>query len=154
MKREYPKRPIVAVAGVIFHDRSVLIVKRDKEPAKGQWSLPGGAVKVGETLIEALKREIYEEVSIEIEIRGFVGLIDRIIYDQERRVRFHYVIADYWGYKVSGNPKPGSDISDAHFVHVNRVRSMGMHREVEETVLMAERLKNQHARGCASFDQM
>jgi mutator protein MutT len=96
MKREYPEHPIMGVGGVIFHDQSVLLVRRNQEPAIGQWSLPGGAVELGETLDEALKREIQEEVSIKIEIGGLVRVLDRIIYDQEKRIRFHYVIADYW----------------------------------------------------------
>ena len=133
------------MAGVIFHERSVLIVRRDKEPGKGQWSLPGGAVKVGETLHEALKREIDEEVSIGIEIGGLVRVLDRIIRDGAKRVRFHYVIVDYWGHMISGAPRPGSDISDARFLHLDRVPGIGLHREIEETILMAAKLRNQKA---------
>ena len=68
MKREYPEQPIVGVGAVIFKGQSVLLVKRDKEPGRGQWNLPGGAVELGETLVEALKRELHEEVTIKIEI--------------------------------------------------------------------------------------
>ncbi len=136
MKREYPEHPIMGVGGVIFHDQSVLLVRRNQEPAIGQWSLPGGAVELGETLNEALKREIQEEVSIKIEIGGLVRVLDRIIYDQEKRIRFHYVIADYWGWMVSGEPHPASDISDARFVSLGQVQKMGVHKEVEETILM------------------
>jgi mutator protein MutT len=136
MKREYPEHPIMGVGGVIFHDQSVLLVRRNQEPAIGQWSLPGGAVELGETLDEALKREIQEEVSIKIEIGGLVRVLDRIIYDQEKRIRFHYVIADYWGWMVSGEPHPASDISDARFVSLGQVQKMGVHEEVEETIVM------------------
>ena len=136
MKREYPEHPVIGVGGVIFRDQSVLVVKRNQEPGKGQWSLPGGAVELGETLNEALKREIQEEVSIKIEIGGLVRVVDRFIYDQEKRIRFHYVIADYWGWMVSGEPHPASDISDARFVSLGQVQKMGVHKEVEETILM------------------
>ena len=115
MKREYPDRPIIAVAGVIFHDRDVLLALRDQAPGKGQWSLPGGAVELGEPLSAALKREIREEVSIEIEIGGLITLVERIILDSHRAVRFHYVIADYWGWLVSGEPRAGSDIREVRF---------------------------------------
>ena len=64
MRREYPERPIIGVGGIIFHNQSVLLVKRAQAPGKGQWSLPGGAVELGETLVEALKREMLEEVSL------------------------------------------------------------------------------------------
>jgi len=63
MKREYPEHPIVGVSAVIFVDKSVLLVRRKQEPAKGQWSLPGGAVELGEGILEALARELLEELS-------------------------------------------------------------------------------------------
>ena len=97
MKREYPEAPIVGVGGVIFKDSSVLLVKRGQEPGKGQWSLPGGAVELGETLTHALKREILEEASINIEVGGLIRLLDRIVHDRQKRVQYHYVIVDKWG---------------------------------------------------------
>jgi ADP-ribose pyrophosphatase YjhB (NUDIX family) len=118
-----------------------LLAKRDQEPGRGQWSLPGGVVELGETLIDALKREIYEEVSMKIEVGGLVRLLDRILYDQERRVRFHYVIADYWGWVVSGQPAPATDVSEACFVPLNRVQKMEIHKDVKETTLMAFKMR-------------
>jgi 8-oxo-dGTP diphosphatase len=147
MKREYPERPIVAVGGIIFHEDTVLLVKRDREPAMGQWSLPGGAVELGESLEEALKREIHEEVSIKIGIGGLVRLLERVVHDQERRVRFHYVIADYWGWKVSGEPRPASDISDARFVTLKEGRKLGIHKEVEATIVMAMKMRDEKTEG-------
>ena len=137
MRREYPEAPIVGVGGVIFKENSVLLVKRDQEPGKGQWSLPGGAVELGETLADALKREILEEVSINIEIGGLVKLLDRILRDGEQKVQYHYVIADYWGWMVSGELRPASDVSDARFVTLNQLKKMGAHPLVEETVRTA-----------------
>jgi mutator protein MutT len=141
MKREYPEQPIVGVGAIIFEGPSILLVKRNQEPGKGQWSLPGGAVEVGETLIEALERELYEEVSIKIEIGDLVRLLERIIYDQERRVQFHYVIADYWGWIVSGQLQPGSDVSDARFVELEEAKKMGISTDVVETIIMAIKMK-------------
>lgn len=141
MKREYPQNPIIAVGGVIFHGLTVLLVKRDREPARGQWSLPGGVVELGETLKEALMREIMEEVSIKIKIEGLVRIMDRIESDHEDRIRFHYVIVDYWGWKVSGEPRAASDISDARFVSLEQAQEMGVHSDVEETIRMALELR-------------
>ena len=145
MKREYPERPIVAVGGIIFHEDTVLLVKRNREPAMGQWSLPGGAVELGERLEEALKREIREEVSIKIGIGGLVRLLDRVVHDKKSKVRFHYVIADYWGWKVSGQPHAASDISDARFVTLKEARKLGIHKEVEATILMAMKMRDERA---------
>ena len=141
MKREYPESPIVGVGGVIFDGASVLLAKRGQEPAKGTWSLPGGAVELGEKLIEALKREIREEIGIEIQVGGLVRVLDRILRDEEKRIRYHYVIVDYWGWKVSGEPKPDSDTSDICFVPLEEIQRKDIHREVLETILMAAKLR-------------
>ena len=141
MKREYPEFPIVGVGGVIFKDKSVYLVKRNQEPGKGQWSLPGGAVELGETLTEALAREIAEEISIEIKIGGLVRVLDRIIHDREKRVKYHYVIVDYWGLMVSGQPVPATDVIDARLVKLSRLKEWGITSEVEETILMAEEMR-------------
>jgi ADP-ribose pyrophosphatase YjhB (NUDIX family) len=143
LKREYPESPIVGVGGVIFDGDSVLLAKRGQEPAKGTWSLPGGAVELGEKAIDALKREIGEEVGIEIEVGGLIRVLDRILRDQDRRIQYHYVIVDYWGWKVSGEPKPGSDTSEICFVPLKDIRKKDIHREVLETILMAAELRKQ-----------
>jgi len=141
LKREYPESPIVGVGGVIFDGASVLLAKRGQEPAKGTWSLPGGAVELGEKVIDALKREIREEIGIEIQVGGLIRVLDRIIQDEERRIRYHYVIVDYWGWKTSGEPKPGSDTSDICFVSLEEMQKRDIHREVQETILMAAKLR-------------
>ncbi len=143
LKREYPEAPIVGVGGVIFDGSSVLLAKRGQEPAKGTWSLPGGAVELGEKVIEALKREIREEIGIEIEVGGLVRVLDRILRDEGKRIRYHYIIVDYWGWKVSGEPKPGSDTSDLCFVPLNQIEKKDIHRDVRETILMAAELREQ-----------
>ena len=147
MRRKYPKAPIVGVGGVIFNDSAVLLVQRDQEPGKGQWSLPGGVVELGETLTDALKREILEEASINIEIGGLVRLLERIFHDREKRVQYHYVIADYWGWMLSGELKPESDVSDARFVRLSQFKEMGADHLVEETVRMAIGMRTSQVKG-------
>jgi 8-oxo-dGTP diphosphatase len=141
MKREYPDQPIIGVGGIIFQDRNVLLVKRAKSPGKGQWSLPGGAIELGEPVREALRREIFEETSINITIEGLVRVLDKILYDEQNRVRFHYVIADYWGRFLSGRLRADSDISDANFFAINQIRDMDIDGDVKDTVAMAVRMK-------------
>jgi len=142
VKREYPESPIVGVGGVIFEGASVLLAKRGQEPAKGTWSLPGGAVELGEKVIDALKREIREEIGIEIEVVGLVRVLDRVLCDEEERIRYHYVIVDYWGWKVSGEPKPGSDTSDICFVPLEEIQKKDIHKDVLETILMAAEMRD------------
>ncbi|MFZ7110356.1 MAG: NUDIX hydrolase [Desulfatiglandales bacterium] len=142
MKREYPERPIVGVAAVIFQGNAVLLAKRNKEPGKDEWSLPGGAVELGETLAEALKREVFEEVSVLMEIGGLIRLIDRIVHDKQKRVRYHYIIADYWGWVLSGTPKAGSDVAEIISFGLESLEAMHLNKEVHDTILQASRLKD------------
>ena len=142
MKREYPEQPIVGVAAVIFQENAVLLAKRNQEPAKGQWSLPGGVVELGETLEEALKREIFEEVSVLMGIGGLIRLIDRILYDEQKRVRYHYIIADYWGWVLSGTPMAGSDVSEIRLFGLEGLDATYLNKEVYDTILAASKLKS------------
>lgn len=95
MKREYPEAPIVGVGAVIVHDGRVLLIERANEPLKGEWSLPGGALEVGETLEEGMVREVLEETGLRVEARGVAEVFDRISRDEQGRVRYHFVLVDY-----------------------------------------------------------
>jgi ADP-ribose pyrophosphatase YjhB (NUDIX family) len=94
MQREYPAAPLVGVGAVIVSEGRVLLVQRGTEPARGQWSLPGGLIEVGESLTEAVAREVLEETGLIIEPIELIELLERIHRDGDR-VRYHYVIADY-----------------------------------------------------------
>ncbi len=111
LPREYPDRPIVGVGAVVVREGAVLLVKRASEPLKGQWSLPGGAVELGETLREAIKREVREETGLEIDILDVIEVFDRISRDAENRPRYHYVLIDFLCAAVAGSSQPGSDVA-------------------------------------------
>ncbi len=113
--REYPERPLVGVGAVIIEDEKILLVKRANEPNKGKWSVPGGLVKAGESLIEALKRELKEELNVDAEIFDVACVTDEIFYDEDRRVRYHYVVIDFFA-KIFGDPKAGSDAADIRWI--------------------------------------
>ena len=115
--RQYPARPIPCVGGLAFRDSAVLLVQRAKDPGRGMWSIPGGAVKTGETLVQALQREMMEEVGLEVEVGPLVEVIDRIVPDDDGRILYHYIIMDYLCYPASGEePRHGSDAAAARFV--------------------------------------
>ena len=137
MKREYPERPIVGVSAVIFVDKSVVLVRRKQEPAKGQWSLPGGAVELGEGILEALARELQEELSVKIAVGGLVGVFDRIFHDHKNQVQYHYVLVDYWGWLVEGNPSPASDVSEALLVPLDELEEFNVDQELKDTIRKA-----------------
>jgi ADP-ribose pyrophosphatase YjhB (NUDIX family) len=110
--REYPARPIVGVGGVVFVGDRVLLIKRRFEPLAGRWSLPGGAVEVGETLAEGLAREMKEETGLDVSVGPVVDVFDRITRDEQGRVRFHYVLVDFLCRVRAGVPAPGSDVAE------------------------------------------
>ena len=133
----------MGVGGVIFEGASVLLARRGQEPAKGTWSLPGGAVELGEKLVDALKREIREEIGVEIQVGGLIRVLDRILCDEDKRIRYHYVLVDYWGWRVSGEAKPGSDASEICFVPLKEIHKKDINKEVLETILMAAKLREE-----------
>lgn len=117
--REYPRRPIVGVGGVILVDGRVVLIRRRFEPMADRWSLPGGAVDVGETLLRGLVREMKEETGLDVEVGPVVDVFDRITHDADGRVRFHYVLADYLCRVTGGTLAAGSDAADIALVDPN-----------------------------------
>jgi 8-oxo-dGTP diphosphatase len=100
MRREYPDAPIAGVGAVITAERSngepaVLLIRRAQEPLKGEWSLPGGAVELGETLEAAIRREVLEETGLPVDVVEVVKAFDRIVREVDGRVRYHYVLVDF-----------------------------------------------------------
>ena len=124
MSREYPDYPRVGVGAVVLHQDRVLLVRRGGQPSAGKWSLPGGLVELGETTEEAIRRELLEECAIDVTILGLAGVIDRIVLDEERRIRYHYVLVDYAAEAQSDAVVAGSDAAEACWVNVERVREL------------------------------
>ena len=116
MKRKYPNHPIIGVGGIIFQNDRVLLIKRGREPSLGQWSIPGGVVRTGETLKEAVVREVFEETHLEVEVLALAKVLERIFRDPDSRVAYHYVLVDFLCQCRGGELKSGSDAQDARFV--------------------------------------
>jgi ADP-ribose pyrophosphatase len=113
---KYPHAPRLAVGAVVFKDDAVLLVRRGKPPALGIWAIPGGSVRLGETLQAAAEREILEETGIVIRAGQPVYVFDVIERDEAGGVKFHYVIVDLAAEFVAGDPCPGDDALDARWV--------------------------------------
>jgi ADP-ribose pyrophosphatase YjhB (NUDIX family) len=93
--REYPVAPIVGVAAVVMRGDNVLLIRRGREPLLGAWSLPGGALELGETTAEGIAREVFEETGVRARPIEIVATLDRIVRDEDGRVRFHYVLVEW-----------------------------------------------------------
>jgi ADP-ribose pyrophosphatase YjhB (NUDIX family) len=119
----------VGVGAVILDgDGRVVLVKRQHEPLAGQWSLPGGALDVGETLQAGTRREVAEETGLVVDVGPVIDVFDRILLDDEGRVQYHFVLVDYLCTPVGGRLAAASDVSDAAYVS----RAEVAHRRVTE----------------------
>lgn len=121
IKREYPSQPIVGVGGVVIHQGRALLIRRGREPLKGEWSIPGGMVELGEELADAARRELREETGLEVEPLAVIAVFDRI-QRVRQRVKYHYVIVDYVCRRKRGRLKPASDVVDARWVRRGDLR--------------------------------
>jgi len=109
IRRQYPSYPLVGVGGIIFKKDSILLVKRAHPPAKDIWSIPGGLVKVGETLKEAVKREVKEETNLDVEVLDLIEVVERILPDKNGKVEYHFVILDFLCRFLKGKLEADSD---------------------------------------------
>lgn len=110
--------PVVAVGAIVIDKGAILLVKRDREPAKGLWSLPGGRVELGETLREGLVREVREETGIDVDVDGLIGTAERVVRDDDGDIAYHYVILDYVCTARSTDLKAGDDAAEVRWVPV------------------------------------
>jgi len=115
MQRKYPKHPLVGVGGVVIHRDRALLIRRGSEPLKGEWSIPGGMLELGEELAAGVQRELKEETGLEVEPRECILVFDRIMREGER-VKYHFVIVDYLCRRKRGRLRPASDVVDARWV--------------------------------------
>jgi ADP-ribose pyrophosphatase YjhB (NUDIX family) len=114
--RAYPQRPILAVSAAIFRDGKVLTVRRARNPALGVYTLPGGGVETGETLIEAVTREVREETALEIEPVGLAGYREAIVRDAQAGVERHFVVLCFAARGVAGEPALNDELDDARWL--------------------------------------
>lgn len=138
--REYPNRPLVGVGVIIIRDEKILLVKRGQEPNKDMWSIPGGLIKLGEKAEEAAIREVKEETGLDVVLKGLAGIFNVIIKDEVGKIRYHYVIIDYFGEVVNGNLRHGSDVTDVGWFNLEELK--GLH--ASPTVIKAYELAKKH----------
>jgi 8-oxo-dGTP diphosphatase len=116
MRRRYPKHPLLGVGAILFKGSSVLMVERGGKPLKGYWSLPGGLVETGETLEQAVKREIMEETGLKVKPVAMFELFERIMRDEQGAAEYHYVLVDYLCKVTGGRLQPADDARRAEWI--------------------------------------
>jgi 8-oxo-dGTP diphosphatase len=112
----YPDKPRVAVGAVVIRDEAVLLVRRGKPPGEGRWAIPGGSVRLGESLQAAAERELLEETGVTVKAGQPVLTFETIRKDAAGRVAYHYIIIDLEADYVAGRPQAADDAADARWV--------------------------------------
>lgn len=146
--RTYPTFPIPAVGAVILDDDYVLLVQRGQAPAKGQWTIPGGVVELGESPEDALIREIQEECHLDIRIQGIIEVIDKVVRDEQGNIVYHYIILDYFAHCRSVRTshelpaKPGSDVMNARWVALKEIRDYDISDGLVDVIHAAVTMQN------------
>lgn len=117
---------MVAVGAVIVQGQEVLLVRRASDPLRGEWSLPGGMLELGETLRQAVEREVLEETGLRVRVDRVLEVFDTIIPDAEGRTQFHYVLIDFLCLPVSGEPRAASDVTEVVWASVDELGRFGL----------------------------
>ena len=133
-EQEFPGYPVVAVGGVVLRDGRVLLVRRGQEPAKGQWSLPGGRVDLGETLVNALRREMREETGLDVRVGNLIEALERIFPNGAAGTSYHYVILDYLCETSAGQPRAGSDVTELAWAGENELSAYNLTEAVTRVI--------------------
>jgi ADP-ribose pyrophosphatase YjhB (NUDIX family) len=142
--RLFPARPILAVSAAVFRDAHVLIVRRARAPLVGHFSLPGGGVEIGESLAEALARELEEEVGVEAEIVAFNRHVEAII-PEGSRIRAHFVIASFVARWTKGEPRLSDEVDAVDWIDPAGPLPSPATPELSEVLAGAARIANQAA---------
>jgi 8-oxo-dGTP diphosphatase len=135
--RAYPDRPYLAVSAAIIRDGHVLVARRARAPALGIWTLPGGVVEAGETLTEALKREVAEETGMAVEPVALAGHREVVVRDDGGRVSRHFVILCFATRWIKGEPKLNEELAEARWLRPAELKGLKTTEGLAEIIAQA-----------------
>lgn len=131
-KRLYPEQPLVGVGAVIISEGKILLERRGNEPGRGEWSIPGGLVEVGESLEQTIVREVREETGLEVESAELIDVVGNVVRDEAGRIKYHFVIIDYLTRIKGGALKAGTDAQELKWVGLAEVEKCDLTKTFRE----------------------
>lgn len=134
MQREFPSHPFVGIGAIIIEHDKVVLVKRAHPPIQGQWSIPGGVLEVGELVRHAARREAREETGLVVEPGELLGVYDRVLYDAEKRVQYHYVLIDFLCRPVGGELQAASDAAEVRWFTCEELPALNLAEDTSEVI--------------------
>ena len=137
MKRAYPDRPIVGVGAIIIHGDRALLVRRNTEPLRGEWSVPGGVLELGEKLRDGAAREALEETGLHVEVGEVLDVFDSIFPDTDGRTQYHYVLIDFLCRPLAGEAAPGSDVSEVQWITAADLDRLSLRDSIAQVIRKA-----------------
>jgi len=172
--RKYPQMPMIGVGGVVIREGRALLIRRGSEPLKGEWSIPGGMLEVGETIAEGVARELLEETGLSVRVLDLIEVFERIFHESEanlppvtnaparaaavadagppgdaensQRPLYHFVILDYLCAAPEGNPKAGGDVTDVAFAAEDELAKFSLTPTATRVIRKAFALSSQKAK--------
>jgi 8-oxo-dGTP diphosphatase len=132
LRRLYPDQPIVGVGAVIICDGQILLEKRKNNPGRGKWSIPGGLVELGESLEQTAIREVKEETGLVVSGPELIDVVSNVTLDDDGRIRYHFVILDYFLKLEGGTPDATSDAEELRWVSFDDVEKYDLTKSFRE----------------------
>lgn len=132
MKRLYPNQPIIGVGAVIVCNGKILLEKRKGEPGRDKWTIPGGLVELGESAEQTVMREVREEANLEVEKPELIDVVNNITLDEDGRIKYHFLIVDYFVKLKGGKPKAMDDAAELKYVKFNEVENYDLTESFRE----------------------
>jgi 8-oxo-dGTP diphosphatase len=148
--REYPERPVIAVGGVVVSGARVLLIRRAQPPLEGRWSIPGGILELGETIAQAIERELMEETRILVRPLELIEIYEKVLRLPHQPPQYHFVILDYLCELKDGNAQPGSDVTDVAWSTEDELDRFNLTTEAKRVVTRAFAMARERQRAAHS----
>jgi ADP-ribose pyrophosphatase len=132
--REYPDRPLVGVGAIIVDGGRVALIKRGKAPLQGEWSIPGGMLELGETVRQGAEREALEETGLVVRATELLGVFDRVVLDEDKRCRYHYVLIDFLCEWISGDLRAAGDAAGARWFTAEEIGKLPLPEDTARVI--------------------